>query len=61
LKTELALATKRLERSIEEIADAYVRTSGRVEKIAQYFENPSIGWSELEDLALAKPEDSPEF
>lgn len=38
-----------------------MRVSGQVEKIVPYFSNPAIGWNELEDLALAKPEESPEF
>lgn len=46
---------------IDEVAEAFVRVSGRVHKIKDYFSNSSIGWSEIEDLALAKPEESPEF
>lgn len=43
------------------IAEAYLRVSGNKDQIEKYLENPSIGWSELEDLALKQPEDSAEF
>jgi hypothetical protein len=37
--------------------------SGRLDKMREYFEGkPSAAeWNYLEDLALTKPEDSPEF
>lgn len=45
-----------------EIADIFCRVSGRLNKMKDYLENrPVIEWTYLEDLALAKPDDSPEF
>jgi len=46
----------------EEIAEIFCKVSGRLNKMKDYLENrPVIEWSYLEDLALAKPDDGPEF
>lgn len=46
----------------EEIANIYVSVSGNIKKVRAVLENrPCCVWTELEDLALAKPEESPEF
>lgn len=47
--------------TINEVAEWYVAVNGDADKIEEYIKDRSIGWSEIEDLALAKPEDSPEF
>ena len=59
-------ALKQFEREFgkkhEEIADIFVKVSGRLNKMKDYLENrPVVEWNYLEDLALQKPEDSPEF
>lgn len=44
------------------MADVFVRVSGRLNKMRDYFENrPVVEWNFLEDMALTKPDDSPEF
>lgn len=49
-------------KSMEEVADLFVRVSGRLNKMRDYLEGrPVIEWEYLEDLALTKPDDSPEF
>lgn len=49
-------------KGMEEIADLFVRVSGRLNKMRDYLEGrPVIEWEYLEDLALTKPDDSPEF
>ena len=49
-------------KSHEEIADIFCRVSGQLDKMKDYLENkPVVEWTFLEDLALAKPDDSPEF
>jgi len=47
----------------EEIADIFCKVSGRIAKMREYLENKPgvIEWNYLEDLALTRPEDSPEF
>ena len=46
----------------EEIADIFVKVSGRLNKMRDYLEGkPVIEWNYLEDLALTKNEESPEF
>lgn len=46
----------------EQIADLFVKVSGRLNKMREYLEGkPVVEWNYLEDLALTKPEDSPEF
>jgi predicted nuclease with TOPRIM domain len=46
----------------EEIAEIYCKVSGQLDKIKDYLEQkPVIEWTFLEDLALTKPDDSPEF
>ena len=46
----------------EEIADIFVKVSGRLNKMKDYLEGkPVIEWNYLEDLALTKNEESPEF
>jgi hypothetical protein len=58
---------KQLEREFgkntQELADLYSRVSGRFDIMREYLEGkPSVAeWNYLEDLALTKPEDSPEF
>ena len=59
-------ALKQFERDYQkshiEIADIFCRVSARLNKIKDYLENrPVIEWTYLEDLALAKTDDSPEF
>jgi hypothetical protein len=47
---------------MEEIADLFVRVSGRLNKMRDALEGrPVIEWEYLEDLALTKPDDSAEF
>ena len=50
-------------RTTEEIADIFCKVSGRVAKMREYLEEKPgvIVWNYLEDLALTRPEDSPEF
>ncbi len=46
----------------DEIADIFVRVSGRLDKMKDYLEGrPVLEWNMLEDMALEKPEESPEF
>jgi hypothetical protein len=58
---------KQLEREFgktpDEIAEIFCKVSGRLNKMKDYLENKPgvIEWTYLEDLALAKPDDSPEF
>ena len=61
LRNRLDRLVGETKRDIEEVADPFVRFSGDFDRIKKFFNNPAIGWSEIEDLALAKPEDSPEF
>ena len=61
LRARLDRLVKETDRDMDAVAEAYVRVSGNLDKVTKYFNNPAIGWSEIEDLALAKPEDSPEF
>jgi len=46
-----------------EISNIYAETSGNVGKMRAYLEGKTnvVTWNMLEDLALAKPDDSPEF
>jgi hypothetical protein len=49
-------------KSMDEVADLFVRVSGRFNKMRDLLEGrPVIEWDYLEDLALTKPDDSPEF
>ena len=50
-------------KSSVEIADIYCKVSGRINKMKDYLDNKPnvVEWDYLEDLALTKPEDSPEF
>ena len=50
-------------KNTQELADLYSRVSGRFDIMREYLEGkPSVAeWNYLEDLALTKPEDSPEF
>jgi hypothetical protein len=46
----------------DEIAEIYCKVSGRLNKMRDYLIGKNVEeWSYLEDLALAKPEDSAEF
>jgi hypothetical protein len=47
---------------MEEIANLFVRVSGRLNKMRDALEGrPVTEWDYLEDLALTKPETSAEF
>lgn len=61
LRTRLYLISQQQNTDINEIAEWFVAVNGDVDRIEDYIKDRSIGWSEIEDLALAKPEDSPEF
>lgn len=53
---------KEFNKSKEDIADLFTRATGRLDKMRDYLEGrPIIEWNFLEDLALTKPDDSPEF
>ena len=45
------------------MADIFCKVSGRISKMRDYLENVSgvISWGYLDDLALTKHEESPEF
>ena len=66
---ELKILTEQLEnfsikfgKTKEEIAEIYCMVNGKIGLMREYLEGkPVVTWSELEDLALAKPDDSPEF
>ena len=46
----------------EQIADIFVKVSGRLNKMREYLEGKYVvEWNYLEDLALTKNEDSLEF
>lgn len=46
----------------EEIAEIYCKVSGQLDKIRDFLESkPVVEWTFLEDLALTKPDESPEF
>ena len=46
----------------DEIAEIFVKVSGRLNKMRDYLlGKPVIDWNYLEDNALTKPDDSPEF
>jgi len=61
LRTRLYLISQQQNTDINEVAEWFVAVNGDVDRIEDYIKDRSIGWSEIEDLALAKPEDSPEF
>lgn len=62
LDSQLKQFEKQYGKTTEEVADAFVRVSGRLNKMKDYFENrPVVEWNYLEDMALTKPDDSPEF
>jgi len=62
LSDQLENFSAKFEKSKEEIAEIYCKVTGRIHMMREYLEGkPVITWSELEDLALAKPDDSPEF
>lgn len=53
---------KEFNKTKEEIADLYSKVSGRLNKVRDYLLGKHvIEWNYLEDLALTKPESSPEF
>lgn len=60
---KLANLEKRFSKSHTEIADLYVRCSGDLKKMRDYLSGKDavVLWDVLEDLALQKPDDSPEF
>jgi hypothetical protein len=63
LDSQLKQLEKEFGKSAEEIAEIFCKVSGRLNKMREYLEGkPSVvEWNYLEDLALTKPEDSPEF
>ena len=63
LSLQLANFEKEFNKSREEVAEIYCFVSGDVKKMRDYLEGkPNVAvWNALEDMALAKPEDSPEF
>ena len=62
LDMQLKNLEKEFDRPREEIAQIFVNVSGRLNKMRDYLEGrPVEEWNYLEDLALAKPDDSPEF
>ena len=52
-----------LEKSREEICDAFIAVSGEVNQIRPYFRKSGkvVTWNLLEDMALVEPDNSPEF
>jgi hypothetical protein len=62
LDLQLKSLEKEFGKTKEEIAEAFVKVSGRLSKMHDYLKGkPCIEWSYLEDLALTKPEGSKEF
>lgn len=62
LDKQLKNLEKEFGKTKEEIADLFVKVSGRLNKMRESLEGkPVIEWNYLEDLALTKSEDSPEF
>lgn len=62
LDKQLKSFEKEFGKSMEEVADLFVRVSGRLNKMRDFLEGrPVIEWDYLEDLALTKPDDSAEF
>lgn len=63
LDAQLKKLEKDYGRTREEIAEIFCKVSGRIEKMKDFLDNkPSVvEWTYLEDLALTKPEESPEF
>lgn len=59
----MANLEKRFNKSHSEIADLYVRCSGDWQKMRDYLSGKDsvVMWDELEDLAVQKADDSPEF
>ena len=63
LDTTLKQLAREFNKTTQEIADIYCKVSGELGRMREYLEHkPSVvEWNYLEDLALTKPEDSPEF
>lgn len=64
LTAQLDNFQKEFGKSKEEIADLFVKVSGNVKKMRDFLDGNKtkvVTWNMLEDLALAKPDDSPEF
>jgi|LauGreDrversion4_2_1035121.scaffolds.fasta_scaffold181290_2 hypothetical protein len=63
LDTSLKQFERQFGKTTKEIADIYCKVSGQLDKMREYLEGkPSVvEWNYLEDLALTKPEESPEF
>lgn len=63
LRTELSKFEKEYGRTKDEIAEVFCKVSGRLNKMKDYLENKPgvVEWNYLEDLALTRPESSPEF
>jgi hypothetical protein len=63
LNADLKKLEKEFGKTTQEIAEIFCKVSGRVNKMRDYLENKPgiVEWNYLEDLALAKPEDTAEF
>ena len=62
LKAQFMMLEREFGKSKEEIAEVFCRVSGRLGKMRECLENrPVVDWNFLEDLALTKPDDTPEF
>ena len=63
LDTKLKEFEKEFGKSSAELADIFCKVSGRLNKMRDYLENKAsvVEWNYLEDLALEKAEESPEF
>ena len=62
LTEQLSNLEQKFKKSHEEIAEIYVNTSGDMKKMRDHLMGKKvILWNYLEDLALQKADDSPEF
>ena len=52
-----------MQKSRDEICDAFIAVSGEVNMIRPYFRKSGrfVAWNLLEDMALVEPDSSPDF
>ena len=62
LRLRLEVVQERYGKSEGEVAEVFVKASGDTQRMEMHFQGKSVPlWSYLEDLALSKPVDSPQF
>lgn len=55
-------AKRKYHKSVDDIVDIFVKVSGDLESLTSYLEGKRVTeWSQIEDLALAKDEESSDY